>query len=143
MVNKSKKSKSDKEYLLAKEKAKKQKIKVTYMKNGKRCYKTTEMLENEMKKKETGAGSSCEKCCLCKTRDALYKIKKLDCYLDSKLVVEQLNKNWKIKDPGLQKLFVKAYNLTHKFDKVSFNHIRREKNTQADALVNKALDANT
>jgi ribonuclease HI len=72
-----------------------------------------------------------------------YKIKKLDCYLDSKLVVEQLNKNWKIKDPGLQKLFVKAYNLTHKFDKVSFNHIRREKNTQADALVNKALDANT
>jgi hypothetical protein len=78
MVNKSKKSKSDKEYLLAKEKAKKQKIKVTYMKNGKRCYKTTEMLENEMKKKETGAGSSCEKCCLCKTRDALYKIKKSD-----------------------------------------------------------------
>jgi len=30
--------------------------------------------------------------------------------------------------------------LTHKFDKVSFNHIRREKNTQADTLVNKALD---
>ncbi len=69
-----------------------------------------------------------------------HKIKKLDCYLDSKLVVEQVNKNWKIKEPVLQKLFVKAYNLTHKFDKVTFNHVRREKNTQADALVNKALD---
>jgi ribonuclease HI len=69
-----------------------------------------------------------------------HKIKKLDCYLDSKLVVEQVNKNWKIKEPHLQKLFVQVWNLTHKFDKVSFNHIRREKNTQADTLVNKALD---
>lgn len=68
------------------------------------------------------------------------KVTQLDCYLDSKLVVEQLNQNFKIKQEHLQKLFVKAYNLTHKFDKVSFNHILREKNIQADALVNKALD---
>lgn len=68
-------------------------------------------------------------------------IKELECFLDSKLVVEQINKNWKIKEEGLQKLFVKLWNLSLKFKKVSFYHIRREKNKEADALVNKALDA--
>ena len=70
------------------------------------------------------------------------KITELDCFLDSELVVEQLNRKYKVKDKDLAKLFVKVWNLGLKFKKISFQHIRREKNKAADALVNKALDKN-
>ncbi len=65
-----------------------------------------------------------------------------DCIVDSKLVVEQLNGNWKVKEPTIQKLFVKAYNLMQQFKKVKISHIMREGNKEADAEVNKTLDAN-
>lgn len=62
------------------------------------------------------------------------------CFLDSELVVRQLKQEYKVKEPGLQKLFVKAWNLSQKFKKISFQHVRRELNTEADRLVNNALD---
>lgn len=68
------------------------------------------------------------------------KIKKLDCFLDSELVVEQLNKNYKVKNKELAKLFVQVWNLTLQFEKISFSHVRREHNKEADKLVNQALD---
>lgn len=61
-------------------------------------------------------------------------------YLDSELVVKQLKREYKIKDPGLQKLFIKAWNLLLGFSKVSFTHVPREKNKEADFLVNQELD---
>ena len=64
----------------------------------------------------------------------------VDCFLDSLLVVEQLNRQWKVKEPHLQKLFVQAWNAAAQFKKATFRHIRREKNKEADAQVNKALD---
>lgn len=60
--------------------------------------------------------------------------------LDSKLVAEQLNGNWKVKHPEIQKLFLKAWNATQKFKRVSIKHIVREKNKEADAEVNNILD---
>jgi ribonuclease HI len=66
----------------------------------------------------------------------------VDCLVDSKLVCEQLKGNWKVKEPTLQKLFVVAYNLSAGFKKVAYRHIRREKNKEADAEVNKVLDLN-
>lgn len=68
-------------------------------------------------------------------------IKELDCYLDSELVVKQLRKEYKVKEAGLAKIFVKAWNLAIQFKKISFKHVRRELNKEADALVNKALDS--
>ena len=65
----------------------------------------------------------------------------VECYLDSKLVVEQLNRNWKVKEPHLQKLFVQCWNAAAEFKKATFKHIRREKNKEADSFVNKALDS--
>ncbi|PIR03910.1 MAG: ribonuclease H [Candidatus Magasanikbacteria bacterium CG11_big_fil_rev_8_21_14_0_20_39_34] len=64
----------------------------------------------------------------------------VECRLDSKLVVEQLLRNWKVKEPHLQKLFMKAWNLLQGFKTYTLIHIPREKNTQADAQVNKTLD---
>jgi ribonuclease HI len=63
------------------------------------------------------------------------------CNLDSELVVKQLNHEYKLTEEHIQKLFVQTWNLMLDFGKVTFHHIRREKNTIADALVNEALDA--
>lgn len=62
------------------------------------------------------------------------------CYCDSKLVVEQLNRNWKVKNESIQSLFLKAWKELEKFDKWQLKHIRREFNKEADAEVNKVLD---
>ena len=62
------------------------------------------------------------------------------CYLDSELVVKQLNHEYKLTEDHIQKLFIQIWNLMLDFGKVTFHHVRREKNTIADALVNQALD---
>jgi ribonuclease HI len=62
-------------------------------------------------------------------------------YMDSELIVKQLQRKYKVKNEGLAILFVKAWNLTLEFKKVDFTHIVREKNKEADSQVNKALDA--
>lgn len=70
------------------------------------------------------------------------KVEEVDCFLDSQLVVEQLNHNYKIKNPDLGSLFIKVWNLSQFFKKISFSHIPREKNKEADNLVNEAIDSN-
>jgi ribonuclease HI len=62
--------------------------------------------------------------------------------LDSKLVVEQLNKKWKIKEARLAE-FVHAIWQELATIKIPYQiqHTPREKNAAADALVNQALDA--
>jgi len=74
-------------------------------------------------------------------RDAINRIStSLECYLDSELVVKQLNHEYKIKDEGMQKLFIIVWNLTLDFDDVRFIHIPREKNKLADEMVNRELN---
>lgn len=64
----------------------------------------------------------------------------VECFLDSELVTKQMQGIYKVKEPTLQKLFVQAYNASQKFKKVSFNHVYRENNKEADTLVNRAID---
>jgi ribonuclease HI len=64
----------------------------------------------------------------------------LEFILDSELVVKQLNREYKVKDKDLAVVFMKIYNAGQSFSKISFKHVRREYNKEADALVNKALD---
>ncbi|MFA6228017.1 MAG: ribonuclease HI family protein [Patescibacteria group bacterium] len=63
-----------------------------------------------------------------------------ECLLDSELVVKQLNREYRVKDKDLGVLFVKVYNLSTKFKKITFKHIYREQNKLADKLVNEAID---
>jgi len=65
---------------------------------------------------------------------------KIECFLDSELVVKQLNHEYKLSDKKIQEFFIEIWNLMIEFGKISFNHIPREKNKIADALVNEALD---
>lgn len=62
------------------------------------------------------------------------------CYLDSELVVKQMNRVYRVKDEKLQKLFVQIWNLSQEFEQVTFDHVRREKNKEADKLANDAMD---
>ena len=76
---------------------------------------------------------------------ALDKIKdceaeELNFFLDSELVVKQLNGEYRVKNQELAPLFVKIYNTTMKYKKVTFRHVRRELNKEADKLVNEAID---
>ena len=64
----------------------------------------------------------------------------VECFLDSELVVKQLNHEYKLKDKRIQQYFIIIWNLMLYYKSVKFNHIRRELNKEADALVNKALD---
>lgn len=62
--------------------------------------------------------------------------------MDSELVVKQLNGEYQIKDEPLQLQFVKVWNLrVAEFPNITFTHVRREQNAEADALYNEALDA--
>lgn len=62
-------------------------------------------------------------------------------FMDSQLVVEQLNRRYKVKNPDLQKRFIEIWNLLQEFTKVTFAHVPREQNKEADRLVNAAIDA--
>ena len=59
---------------------------------------------------------------------------------DSELVVNQLNGTYQIKDDDLKPLFIDVWNLRQDFKSVDFAIIPREKNKEADRLVNRALD---
>jgi probable phosphoglycerate mutase len=59
---------------------------------------------------------------------------------DSKLLIEQLAGRWKIKNAVLKELHKEAIELARGFDRVTYEHVRRELNVRADELVNLALD---
>ena len=68
------------------------------------------------------------------------KSAKLNCFLDSELIVKQLNHQYKINAENTQRYFIEVWNLMLDYGELSFTHIRREQNKVADSLVNKALD---
>jgi ribonuclease HI len=65
---------------------------------------------------------------------------RLEVYLDSKLVVEQINGRWKIKKQELAPLLRQAAELLQGFGEWEVKHVEREKNRGADALANMAID---
>jgi ribonuclease HI len=60
---------------------------------------------------------------------------------DSLLVINQLRGEWKVKHAGMKPLHAEARKLLAEYDVVDLQHVPREENTEADALVNQALDA--
>jgi len=59
---------------------------------------------------------------------------------DSELVVNQINKKYKVKDADIKELFDKAYSLIEKMSYFKITHIVREENLKADKLANNALN---
>ena len=67
-------------------------------------------------------------------------IKEIQVFLDSNLVVEQVNKNFKVKAGNLKVLNSKVDDLIQEFNFIEINHVYREENKRADQLANMALD---
>lgn len=67
--------------------------------------------------------------------------KSIHFFLDSSLVVNQLNGLWKVKDSNLRQLVIKVRQLEGALNTpIKYTLIPREKNSQADALLNQTLD---
>ena len=60
--------------------------------------------------------------------------------MDSEFVMKQLNGDYKIEEERLFPLFISVWNLKFDFGEITFSHVPREKNREADRLVNEALD---
>ena len=69
------------------------------------------------------------------------RAKAADFYLDSELVVRQLNGRYKVKEPRLQSLHGQATMLLNAVPMHTIQHVPRKENARADALANEALDA--
>jgi len=59
---------------------------------------------------------------------------------DSELLVKQMRGEYKIKNEGLKPLAARARLLCASLDRVTFEHVRREKNKDADRLSNLGMD---
>ena len=69
-----------------------------------------------------------------------YHPKKIRVFSDSELVVKQLQGKYKIKEPDIQKLFLRAWNKKLDFQDIEFHLIPREQNQEADRLVKSILN---
>ena len=69
-----------------------------------------------------------------------HKAASADIFLDSELVVRQMNGIYRVKDENLALLFNKAQTLIKKIKKATLTHIPREKNKEADNLANRAVN---
>jgi ribonuclease H / adenosylcobalamin/alpha-ribazole phosphatase len=59
---------------------------------------------------------------------------------DSRLLVEQLAGRFRVKNPTLIRLHAEARSLAAQFEKVGYEHVRRERNREADRLANRGVD---
>jgi ribonuclease HI len=63
------------------------------------------------------------------------------CLMDSQLVVRQLNGSYKVKHADMLPLYRRVLELVQDFEEVTFSHVPREMNAEADRLANAALDS--
>ncbi|MEN3270980.1 MAG: ribonuclease / adenosylcobalamin/alpha-ribazole phosphatase [Pseudonocardia sp.] len=61
--------------------------------------------------------------------------------MDSKLVVEQMSGRWQVKHPSMKPLALEAGRLVRELGSVRFGWIPRARNSRADTLANRAMDA--
>jgi len=59
---------------------------------------------------------------------------------DSLLLVQQMRGIYKVKNEGLKPLYGRARLIAHEIGRVTYEHVRREANADADRLANMAMD---
>lgn len=64
----------------------------------------------------------------------------LNIFLDSELMVKQINGDYQVKNDGLKPLYIDLEKRLSKFGKTHVSHVKRAQNKQADAMVNAVLD---
>jgi len=71
---------------------------------------------------------------------AVAEVSEVEIRSDSELLVKQMNGEYKLLDEKIQKFFIEIWNLKMDFKLVKFKAIPREKNKEADRMVNETLD---
>lgn len=61
-------------------------------------------------------------------------------FMDSMLVVRQMRGEWKLKNEGLKVLAAQTKDVAQRFRSISYEHVYRDKNADADRLANEAMD---
>jgi len=64
----------------------------------------------------------------------------LQFFLDSLLAASQLNGIYRVKNAKIRELLVKIRELENQFSKITYQHVPRDQNKEADKQVNLALD---
>jgi len=75
------------------------------------------------------------------TAAAAFPARRLRVRADSKLVIEQVAGRWKVRQAHLRPLRDEARRLLDRYEQVDLGHVPRERNVDADALANAAMDA--
>ena len=70
-----------------------------------------------------------------------FRAHRIEVRADSQLLIRQLEGRYRVKNAGLQPLYRRAMTLLKDYTEVDLQHVYREDNVEADALVNRALDA--
>lgn len=68
------------------------------------------------------------------------QVSRLEVFMDSLLVIEQMKGKYRVKHPGLKPLHASARELASKFERVKFNAVPRADNAHADLLMNEGVD---
>ncbi len=71
---------------------------------------------------------------------AAHGLRDLDVAADSELLVKQLNGQYKVRHPRLQPLHAAVCEKAARLGRVTFRHVYREENTEADRMSNEAID---
>jgi ribonuclease HI len=71
---------------------------------------------------------------------AANEVSSLHVRADSELLVKQMRGEYRVKSPALQPLHEQACALVRRIGDVTFQHVRREFNKDADRLANEAMD---
>jgi ribonuclease HI len=66
--------------------------------------------------------------------------RELTIHSDSQLLVKQMRGEYRVKNPRLQRMHAAARRLVARIPRVTFHHVPREENSEADRLANKAMD---
>jgi ribonuclease HI len=69
-----------------------------------------------------------------------HRVSTLHIRADSELLVKQMKGQYRVKNPGLIPLYEEARGLVSRIGRVTFEHVRRELNKDADRLCNEAMD---
>jgi ribonuclease HI len=78
---------------------------------------------------------------VCALRCAAFaRCEELVVYGDSELVVKQILGEYQVRNEGIRPLYDSAKRWIEVIPKFSIHHVRREKNKEADALANLAMD---
>lgn len=60
---------------------------------------------------------------------------------DSNLLIEQLAGRFRVKNPTLQRLHTEVRAMARAFARISYEHVPREANKEADRMANRGVDA--